>query len=1241
MNIRPKKIPKFQSPWSALTYNGAPSQQFNFPGYFSLNQTATTDLLPTAENISYGEKKRGILTAIPQRNNIYFKNDFGTYNQWHSDNIVMPFYDRLSTTPRDLTQYDFESEFRNALDSWNNAGGFDWLNANDEQRTKGLQSAGTKSHQDLYYNNPVLRIEDNIIGENNSQYVFPKNANSADYFQNNIFNDGSGYTYRTRVGRNGQQSDSDFGIQTGNRRPTIHISTNEETTKKWDEFFKNLGYVGAYQYLDHWIPTKDQNKARRLFDNIQQETKNNPPSQKRPMYDITPEIVYPNGNQFAYDYSDLLKPKKPEDTTEGGSIPAEHGDYGNKKFDWSKISSGLANILPGMLAAGRLYGSLASNEKIYDEALKGIKPDLRQTYNTYRQVVGDEATKQAYYRRATEGVTKAAQPFTSDADRQMAYMMDANRVANELRAQGDLADNQEIRRTSDESNQHQWANTQRATEVANANIASLNQANSLKHNLLAQKHAANWSSIDNYLQGIEYRLRNKQAENQSLEDQIWLLQHQNDLSNDEEYIRLQKEASDAYDKYIKPGSTQADLSDYLTKKRAYDEYSNNKRIQIMRSRPRYNTSFWSLLAKNGAKITYKKKEDLLYKSAKDTVEHFRKMSKLSSDAQNRKKSKIEKLTSHPKTRKMQQGGLAPFVVYKPVALGGETSTQVSSGSGTTKSSSKSEDSFKNIRDLFKELLGKGIPIDVQTSLTEMENFMKKQALFGNELDSSDMETMYIKQISRLNNIMFNNERYKSAQEIAVENDAINEYAVDSNGNLAVQNTETGKISFKKPSNLGENDNPLTNGQLLEMRAYDPHLAFNTSIFDVVSNGIGMSKIAQHIKSIIPSIKSNEIKEDSYVSNKLNQGIKALQEAPPGEYKQTITDKNNLEQAKFALDYIEGMLPRNMRTVLEINAAQRKISGHDLIASLISSQKEINRSIEYTAVTGKGKSGSGNGSDDGIEINSAVQLLLGMSSPREFTFNIGNGNSFTGVARVSSINDTNETPFGADFSYSEIYKSSLRKNLDLDNASFGDVPINKALKDRIIVDNSTIAGVDLPYTTDNNGRIIPDFKMLNKIEEADQEILKLGINPDQEPQKVNEIYAKYGLPIKYGTDNRLTGNYKRFAVIQATAIEDVFLNKGGLASDGTLTLVSDENEIDKYLDQLKNITGKKDIDMDRPGLFTGDKDIYKGSIFIPIIGDLTDAISGSKTGKLTENNYDDYRSKWNTKNYIKAPQFIKQ
>ena len=62
----------------------------------------------------------------------------------------------------------------------------------------------------------------------------------------------------------------------------------------------------------------------------------------------------------------------------------------------------------------------------------------------------------------------------------------------------------------------------------------------------------------------------------------------------------------------------------------------------------------------------------------------------------------------------------------------------------------------------------------------------------------------------------------------------------------------------------------------------------------VNNGVGMSKIAAHIKSILPSIKNNEIKEDSFVSNKLRAGIQALQNAPEGDYKVTITDKNQKE-----------------------------------------------------------------------------------------------------------------------------------------------------------------------------------------------------------------------------------------------------------------------------------------------------------------------------------------------------------
>jgi len=92
---------------------------------------------------------------------------------------------------------------------------------------------------------------------------------------------------------------------------------------------------------------------------------------------------------------------------------------------------------------------------------------------------------------------------------------------------------------------------------------------------------------------------------------------------------------------------------------------------------------------------------------------------------------------------------------------------------------------------------------------------------------------------------------------------------------------------------------------------------------------------------------------------------------------------------------------------------------------------------------------------------------------------------------------------------------------------------------------------------------------------------------------------------------------RFAVIQATASEDAFLNKEGLSSNKTLTLVSDEQEIDKYVRLMAEITKNKKYSLDRPGIFSfGNKDVYKGSIFIPITGDITDATLAGGSSKMT-------------------------
>ena len=951
------------------------------------------------------------------------------------------------------------------------------------------------------------------------------------------------------------------------------------------------------------------------------------------------------GDNIYWEDYEITGPKDPnseQNKKSTGRINAGGMDNEEKPNFLQDLGNRLKNATPDILDALRLGLNLNNNQRVFDTMMNSIKPALQQGYHTHRQIVGDEATKQAYYRRAAQGQTQAAKPFTSDADRQMAYQYEAKRIGDELRAQGDLADNQEIRRTSDESNQHQWANIERDNRVANSNYLALLDAQAKKANLQAQKYSADTSNWDNYLMGVQNKFEQKKARNQALQDQIWSLQAQDLIDEDHGYKQALQDYNDYVQKLAKEGKTIDWANDQtaIELAKSVKKAQRQAMINVYRLKPNYQID----IAKYGTKLTYKQNDRLLYRTARDVVEHFRKMSKMTDDSRIRSKEKPIKLNSYPKSRKYQQGGIAPFTIYRPLGMSGEsamtTQTGTTSSNGKT-SSDKGKDQLDMIKELFKAVQGQGLPIDVNVVYQNMSNFLAKSKAFGTELSTEDIASMYLQSMYQINNLKYSKEVYDKAKAYATQNDSLSEFAVNALGHYIVQDPETGKLSTEKTweNVLESGKNPITNQQLLNLRAYSPDLVSqkgDSIIENVINNGMGINKIGAQIKALAGNIGSYDGKIEGLTqveSNRVKSGLQLLANAPDGYYKHTIEDKNQQTQVKAAISYITNMLSPSQRAILNAHGGADK-----LIPLFLTSQENAIYNVSFSPLTGKASNKDKETSMDKLGINSATQLLLGMSSPREFAFSIGNGNMFNGMARVSSITKDGN-PIGADFAYSDIYKSDLHKNLDLDNASFGDVPINKALKDRIIIDNSTIAGIDLPYTTDRNGRIIPDFQLLNRIEEADQEVLRAGINPETDPQKVNEIYAKHNLPIKYGADNRLTGNYKRFAVVQATAIEDVFLDKSGLASNGTLSLVSDEDEITKYVNEIKKTTGQKDIDMDRPGLFTGDKDVYKGSIFIPIIGDLVDAVSA--TGGLKAGNYDELRSKYQTKNYNKAPQFVKQ
>ena len=969
------------------------------------------------------------------------------------------------------------------------------------------------------------------------------------------------------------------------------------------------------------------------------------------LYGFLKDDTIDGGNPLG-DKEVIVTPKKKK-------VEVPVGEKKDPESLWGKLGQGIKNIAPDLLDALRLAGNMYNNEQVYKESMKAIQPNLQHSYHTYRQVFGDEATKQGFYRRAVQGEQKAARPFTSDADRQVAYMNEAKRIGDELRAQGDLADNQRIRETSAESAAHLDANAERDTQVSNNNLTELIKANAAKHQLTAQKYSADWTNLEQYLMGQQYKLEKDKAEQKELEQQLALLNTQEELLTNPELRNLRDIAEEAYNNYSnydgKDEDGENEPEDIVKEKkeqlkRTYEEAIKNLKLkQLQLSRNNLQEQYRIKAGKSGIKVEKKRKDEslkYLYKTSRDIVEHFRKMSKMTDDSRIKTLPKPIKLVSHPK--KFQLGGVAPFTIYRPLGVGGETTTSSARTSGSSSGKSEKDTAAKDKLDMIKELFKQvqGLPIDVSKVYQEISGVLNKAKAFGEELSTDDLASMYLNVMNRMSQLKYSQESYKQAHAQAVANEALNEIAVGSRGELILQNMETGEIkrgTYSEWVNSDKKLNPLTNSQLLEMRAKSPNLVFDDDIFNVVNNGVGLTKIAKEIKSLAASLGSSEKKLEGISevqSNKIKAGLSVLagfDGTPDGFYKITQNSKDSSANVKAALNYIYEMLPTNYKTILKMHSGSEENS-QKLIAQYLTSQTNDFYKEDIAPLTGKASDKNKENDIDKLGINSATQLLLGMSSPRPFAFSIGNGNMFNGLARVSSITKDGNS-VGADYAFSEIYKSDLHKNLDLDNACFGDVPINKALKDRIIVDNSTIAGIDLPYTTDKNGRIIPDFQLLNRIEEADQEILRAGINPETEPQRVNEIYAKHNLPIKYGADNRLTGNYKRFAVIQATAIEDVFLNKSGLASNGTLSLVSDEDEINKYVNEIKKTTGQKDIDMDRPGIFTGNKDIYKGSIFIPIIGDLVDAVSA--TGGLKAGNYDELRSKYQTKNYNEAPQFVKQ
>lgn len=571
--------------------------------------------------------------------------------------------------------------------------------------------------------------------------------------------------------------------------------------------------------------------------------------------------------------------------------------------------------------------------------------------------------------------------------------------------------------------------------------------------------------------------------------------------------------------------------------------------------------------------------------------------------------------------KFQQGGsaLPPLVSYQPVTItGGATA-----GATPTKSSS-SKGSDLTDKDLL-ELLGKlnGLPSDIELLTKELQNFYINDK-YNPVASTSSIESRYLQIMKQMQKVNFNRKEYDNAYAKVSANGGINEYAIDNHGKIVCANAD--KTDFKLLSieqAMADNEYiPLTNQELLQMRAYDKKLSFNSDILGVVQNGIGIESVNKLINQAVTMLGSTTKQEEGYVRTNSKQLLSGLQDyikaastsqsyntSIDNLYKSNMLTKSQAEQAAMAIDYVWNTLPTNAKTLLRTKTQKGTIKeAKQLITELIMSKTSSAQDFNINLETSRGKSVKGSESGDSTDVKTdpVKAFILGKGFSQPIGINVGNSYTHNVNGRYGVLTDKSGNALGANSTLEDVTGSAYAGVLDMNQATFGGTKLNTNQGRRVLLDSADIIGMDLPIDQEakEKGIIRPDLHMLSRLEQAENDIRYGNIT---DPEEINAIYVKYDLPEKFknenGTYNLDLVNYQRFArmsgVVEESALpEDIEL-------DETVQEIKDEN----FRASIESVIQSKDKDYSMSNGWWG-TELYRGAIYVPVREDLIAASLGS-------------------------------
>lgn len=597
-----------------------------------------------------------------------------------------------------------------------------------------------------------------------------------------------------------------------------------------------------------------------------------------------------------------------------------------------------------------------------------------------------------------------------------------------------------------------------------------------------------------------------------------------------------------------------------------------------------------------------------------------------------------------KIRKYQAGA----IIYTPTPTGGQATSTQASASSSSASEKPEKITGTMLKEIMDQLKEDGLPADVEQVLNYAARYLDKSShltdmsLFGGKDTEYNIKD-WINITKLVKEAKWNKELYDDASDKLKEEDAWNDVATDTNGKIWLSNGKN--LSKVSVSEYVKEREKLTESGYVPI-SYNTLGDFRSRYFGFDKNGmledmkaaVGMKSITKQLVDIVTKFEATEVSEykfsqgtdkirdasgRNYRLEAVKDGIEALTSGgPSGYYKltqKTKVDKSNVEDA---LDYLWNSLGDSAQNAVRAKLAVEGDNPNNgdavkaFLADIISfhARNKVDVDFDSSATNydpnGTGKKG-GSSSDKGDALTQMNPLALIASgyygTPRKVNI-IGKTSQ---VSKSGSI-ETTGYDIGAMIDYDrktldkQTVSSLLANAWELQAGNTGSITFGNrhitAEEAQALYWNGAdhLNIVKLPATTDDNGNVIPNFELAQKVEllnkaakgrtDAEvQDYIKSNLNGYDVKKNVNGIWEITNVPtISFLTFGAIASD----DIFDFTDEEKLMLDK--VSKEQGKMIVDIYNTLTKFntLNPNKNTRA-----LNVPT--AGKNSFYKGNVFIPI------------------------------------------